>query len=594
MLWQGWFSLGLVAAVLGLLIATRLRPHVVMLGALTALVTFGVLDAKQALAGFANEGLVTVAAMFVVAGGIQASGGAELIVQRLLGRPATTRGAVFRLFAPVALLSAFLNNTPIVATMIPAVNSWARKIGVSPSKLMIPLSYAAILGGTLTLVGTSTNLVVNGQYRSITGEEGFSLFAITAVGLPVAIAGGLFMWLFFGRWLPDRRDDAPFANLREFTLEVAVAAGGPLVGRTVEQAGLRHLVRVYLVEIERDARVITPVGPEEVLSGGDRLVFAGDTDAIADLLRIKGILPSIGAAPDEQPQANLLERRLVEVVVSPHCAAVGQAIRDAQFRDRYGAAVLAVARNGERVKGNLGSTELEAGDTLLLEAGPDFVTRQRHSRDFLLVNDLDTEPPRHHRLAFAWLILLGVVLAAGTGVLSMLNAALLGALFMLAAGCCSLDQAERSLDIGVLLTIGASFALGAALDNSGAALFLAQTLIGLAGDRPWLLLVLTYATVSLLTEVITNNAAAILMLPIVLGMTTSVGLDSTPFVLAIMMAASASFATPLGYQTNLMVYGPGGYRFTDFLRVGVPMNLFIGAVTVGVLLLGWPLQGPAQ
>ncbi|MEQ9463696.1 MAG: SLC13 family permease, partial [Haliea sp.] len=458
MLWQGWFSLGLVAAVLGLLVATRLRPHAVLLGALTVLVTCGVLDAKQALAGFANEGLVTVAAMFVVAGGIQASGGAELIVQRLLGRPATTRGALLRLFPPVALLSAFLNNTPIVATMIPAVNSWARRIGVSPSKLMIPLSYSAILGGTLTLVGTSTNLVVNGQYRSITGDEGFSLFAITAVGLPVAIAGGVFMWLFFARWLPDQREHAPFANLREFTLEVAVAAGGPLVGRTVEQAGLRHLVRVYLVEIERGARIITPVAPEEILLGGDRLVFAGDTDAIADLLRIKGILPSVATTENEQPPANHLERRLVEVVVSPHCAAVGQAIRDAQFRDRYGAAVLAVARNGERVRGNLGSTELEAGDTLLLEAGPDFVTRQRYSRDFLLVHDLDTEPPRHQRLVFAWLILLGVVLAAGTGLLSMLNAALLGALFMLVAGCCSLEQAERSLDIGVLLTIGASFA----------------------------------------------------------------------------------------------------------------------------------------
>jgi di/tricarboxylate transporter len=589
MVWQGWLSLGLVGVVLALLIATRLRPHVVMLGALTVLVTSGVLSAGQALAGFANEGLATVAAMFVVAGGIQASGGAELIVQRLLGRPTSARGAMLRLFAPVALLSAFLNNTPIVATMIPAVNSWARRINVAPSKLMIPLSYAAILGGTLTLVGTSTNLVVNGQYRSLTGAEGFSLFAITAVGLPVALAGAAFMWLFFARWLPEQRDNAPFANLREFTLEVAVAPGGPLVGKTVEQAGLRHLVRVYLVEIEREEQVISPVGPDETLCGGDRLVFAGDTDAIADLLRINGVVPSTQVTAEAAPLRDRAERRLVEVVVSPHCAAVGQAIRDAQFRDRYGAAVLAVARNGERVRGNLGSTELVAGDALLLEAGPDFVTRQRHSRDFLLVNDLATEPPRHDRLYLAWCILLGVMLAAGTGILSMLNAALIGALLMLLAGCCSLEQAERSLDLTVLLTIGASFALGAALEQSGAALFLAQGLISLGADRPWLLLVLTYFTVSVLTEVITNNAAAILMLPIALSVAANSGLDPEPFVLAIMMAASASFATPLGYQTNLMVYGPGGYRFTDFLRVGVPMNLFIGAVTLGVLLLGWPL-----
>jgi len=312
--------------------------------------------------------------MFVVAAGIHASGGIDILVNRLLGRPLTLRSALLRIFAPVMLLSGFLNNTPVVATMIPAINSWSQKIGISASKLMIPLSYSAILGGTLTLIGTSTNLIVNGQYQSLTGGEGFSLFSITAIGLPVAIIGGLFMWLFFPRMLPQRRSGEGFENLREFTLEVSVASDGPLVGKTVLEAGLRDLERVYLVEIERGATVLTAVSSEERLQGGDRLVFAGDTQAISELLRINGIVPSAMAGELALSQARP-ERCLVEAVVSPHCAAIGQAIRDARFRDRYGAVVLAVARNGERIPGNLRAIKLQAGDTLLLEARPAFVSR---------------------------------------------------------------------------------------------------------------------------------------------------------------------------------------------------------------------------
>jgi len=548
----------------------------------------GVLGAEEVLAGFGNPGLITVAAMFVVAAGLEASGGIDLLVNHLLGRPTSVPRAQFRIAAPVTVLSAFLNNTPLVAAMIPALHAWSRKIGVAPSKLMIPLSYSAVLGGTLTLIGTSTNLVVNGQYQALTGNPGFQLFDITPVGLPVAIVGVIFMLLVFPRLLPDRKDGTPFANLREFTLEVAVAPNGPLVGKTVEQAGLRHLRRIYLVEIERDGNIVTAVPSQEKLRGGDRLVFAGDTQAISDLLRINGIVPSLdGEAPLSTERA---ERRLVEAVVSPHCDAVGHAIRDTRFRDRYGAAVLAVARNGERVPGNLGSIELQAGDTLLLEARPAFVSRQRYTKDFLLINDLDTEQPRHERAYLAWAILAAVVLAAGVEWISMLNAALIGAGAMLLTGCCSVNQAEKSLDLTVIISIGAAFALGSALEKTGAAAALANGFMAFSGDRPWLMLVMTYVTVMLLTEIITNNAAAMLMLPTVLAMTERANLNAEPFVFAVMMAASASFATPIGYQTNLMVYGPGNYRFTDFLKVGVPMNLLIGITTIAVLLIGWPLR----
>ncbi|UZJ44106.1 SLC13 family permease [Marinimicrobium sp. C6131] len=585
--WQGLLSLLLTLGALGTLIFTRIGPHLVMTGVMVILLVSGVLTPSEAFSGFSNSGLITVAAMFVVATGIHASGGIELIVHYLLGEPKSVRRAQIRVALPVALFSGFLNNTPVVATMIPALRAWAKRIDVPVSKLMIPLSYSAILGGTLTLVGTSTNLVVNGQYQSMTGEAGFSLFSITAVALPVAIIGLVFIIVFFPRWLPDRREKEIFGNLREFTLEVAVAADGPLVGKTVVQAGLRNLKRIYLVEIERAGAIVPAVGSEEPLQAGDRLIFAGNTEAISDLLRIKGIVASTNGEPTLGREHS--ERRLVEAVISPHSNCINQTIRDSQFRERYGAVVLAVARNGERVPGNLGTIKLKPGDTLLLEARPAFVSRQQYNKDFLLINDLQTEAPRHQRAYLAWGILLAVVLVSATGLLPILHAGLLGAAAMLITGCCSAPQAQKSLDITVLLTIAASFALGVALDKTGVARLLGETLVSLSGGHPWLILLMVYISVSLLTESITNNAAAIIMLPVVLEITEKASLNPEPYIFALMIAASASFATPLGYQTNLMVYGPGGYRFTDFLKVGAPMNAVIGISTIVVLILGWPL-----
>lgn len=582
--WQGWFALSLAGVALLLMSVGRFGPHLVMLGVLIVLSASGIVTADQALAGFSNTGLITVVAMFVVAAGIHHSGGVDLVVNHLLRSPRTVRSAQARIAFPVALLSGFLNNTPVVATMIPAVHAWSRKIGISPSKLMIPLSYSAILGGTLTLIGTSTNLVVNGQYQQLTGEAGFSIFSITAVGLPVAVIGVAVMLLVLPRALPDRKDQQKFGSMREFTLEVAVAFDGPLVGKSVGEAGLRELERLYLVEIERDGSVVTAVPSEERLRGGDRLVFAGDTQAISDLLRINGIVPSVH---DDEPSLSKdrAERRLVEAALSPQSEVLGLTIRDARFRDRYGAVVLAVARGGERVSGNLGNIRLKTGDVLLLEARPAFVSRQRYAKDFLLINDLETETPRHDRAYLSWGILLVLVVAAAFGVLSMLNAALMGAALMVLSGCCSVGQAQKAVDVPVMLTIAASFALGAALQETGAAAFVAEGILNVSSGHPLLTVLLVYFSVSVLTEVITNNAAAVLVLPIVLSMTASLGIASEPYVIAVMMAASASFATPLGYQTNMMVFGPGGYRFMDFVKVGLPMNLFIGLVTVGVISL---------
>ena len=587
--WQGWFALAITLMVLVILAFTRIGSHLVLMGALTILSVSGVITAKDALAGFSNEGLITVAAMFVVAAGIHASGGVDLLVQHLMGHPKTVRKAQSRICVPVTMLSAFLNNTPLVATMIPAVHSLAKKIDIAPSKLMIPLSYAAILGGTLTLIGTSTNLVVNGQYQSLTGNPGFSLFSITPIGLPVALIGVIFMLWWFPRALPNYRNEPLREKMREFTLEVAVANNGPLVGKTVQQAGLRNLKRVYLVEIVRDAHILTAVAPDEILMGGDRLVFVGDTEAISDLLRINGLIPSTHEG-DSVLIGKQSERRLVEAAISPHSECIGDTIRESNFRSRYGAVVLAVARNGERVAGNLGSIQLQAGDTLLLDARPDFVSRQRYNKDFLVINDLDSEPPRHQFAYAAWAILFGIIGLASFEITSMLNAALMGAAAMLVTGCCSVNQAQKSLDLSVIITIAASFALGAALKSTGVTTVIADLVINLSGGDALLILILTYVTISILTEIISNNAAAVLMLPIVIDMTNTAHLNTEPFIFAIMMAASASFATPIGYQTNLMVQGPGDYRFSDFLKVGIPMNIVIGISTITIIALLYPLQ----
>ncbi|MGR9046308.1 MAG: SLC13 family permease [Gammaproteobacteria bacterium] len=586
--WHGWLTIFLTVGVLMTLVFSRLTPDIVLMSALTLLSVSGVLDAKQALAGFSNDGLITVAAMFVIAAGVRASGGVEWLVNSIFGYPRGPRGALFRLVLPVALLSGFLNNTPVVATMIPAVTRWSKRIGVSPSKLMIPLSYASILGGMLTLIGTSTNLVINGQYQTLTGRNGFALFDVTLIGLPVCLAGVAFIILLMPVLLPDRQSAAEqFADRKKFTFEVAVAINGPLDGVTIAKAGLRNLQRIYLAEIERQGSIVTAVSPEETLRGGDRLVFVGETSAIVDILRINGLVPSDSQMPAIEKAAP--ERCLVEAVVSLHCDSIGSTIRDSQFRDRYGAVVLAVARNGEAIQGNLGSIELQPGDVLLLEARPAFVTRQRIQRDFLLINDLAESRPNHDRAKIAWILLLLVIVLATSGVTSMLNAALLGAGFMVITGCCSINEAQRSLDLTVLITIAASFALGNALQSSGAAGFLANRILAAADGNAWVLLGLSYIAVSLLTEVITNNAAALLMLPIVLAMTEALGLNPEPFAFATMMAASASFATPIGYQTNLMVYGPGGYHFKDFLTVGIPMNIIAATVSIALIPLIWPL-----
>ncbi|WP_043527752.1 SLC13 family permease [Litchfieldella xinjiangensis] len=585
---DAWLTLLVVSVVFPLMAFTRLGADMILLGAVVVLLTLGVIGPQEALAGFSNTGLFTVAFMYVLVASIRETGGIDLIIRYVLGRPRHEGSAQMRLLLPVAALSAFLNNTPVVATYIPAVLSWSRRLSLPAHRFLMPMSFASILGGTVTLFGTSTNLVVNGMLMDRYPSLAMGLFDIAWVGVPVAVVGLTYLLLIGRRLLPERRGLAQaFDNPREFTIEMEIDPQGPLVDKTVEEAGLRHLQELFLVEIERGGNVVSVVGPGEKLKACDRLVFAGTSAGAVELQQVRGLVPSLHG--QSSLEKDYRERRLVEAVVSDQCQFVGQRIREGHFRTQYGAAVLAVCRNGERVAGNLGQVRLQPADVLLLEARPPFIERHRQSRDFLLISQVNGQArPVHEKAWLAWSLLLGVVALATSGVMSMLNAAMLGAALSVASGCCSIGAAKRGLDTQVLLTIAASFGLGAALQSSGAAAALASAALGLAGGDPLLLLIGTYVLVALLTEMVTNNAAAVITFPIIMSSAESLGVSPMPYVVALMFAASASFITPIGYQTNLMVYGPGGYHFSDYLRVGGLLNLIVGAVALMVIPFVWP------
>ncbi|MFG0285669.1 MAG: SLC13 family permease [Phycisphaerales bacterium JB039] len=589
--WQAWTTAAIIGLTLAGLIRGRPGPDIVLAAAVALLVFTGVLAPAEALAGMANEGLATVAILYIVVCGLTETGAVRWIGQSLLGRSSSTLVATVRMMAPVSALSAFTNNTPLVAMLIPAVADWCRRQSISPSKMMIPLSYAAIMGGTCSLIGTSTNLVVNGLWRQ-TDHPSLGFFEIAWVGLPCAIIGTLYMLLVGRRLLPQRKAVLSFDDdARSYTAEMIVEPGGPLVGRSIEQAGLRGLPGLYLAEIDREDDILPAVGPSVVLHGGDRLVFVGVIDSIVDLKKIRGLEP----APDQivKLDAPRPQRQLVEAVVSRSNPLIGRSIREGRFRSVYNAVVIAVARGGERIRRKMGDIVLEPGDTLLLEAPTSFADQQRLSRDFYLVSPVaDSAPVRHERAMTSLAILLVVIMVAvaqpfGFGVL---HAAVLGAGLTLAARCCTGAQARRSVDWQVVIVIAASLALGVAMERSGLAALLGNQLASISVEQPWLALAMVYLATMLLTEMITNNAAAVLMFPLAQAAALKMGVDFKPFVMAIMMAASASFSTPIGYQTNLMVLSPGGYRFADYLRVGLPMNLLLMTVTLILAPIIWPLS----
>jgi di/tricarboxylate transporter len=604
--WEAAVTALVVTLMFGALVRNLVPPDIALPAGAVVLTSLNAVSprfpsAAQFAAAFGNEGLLTVGVLFVVAAGLTETGGLSLITERFLGRPRSVRSAQLRLMAPVAAASSVLNNTPVVAMFLPVVEEWSRRNRLSVSKLLIPkllipLSYAAIFGGCLTLIGTSTNLVVQSLMiqarKTDPGMPVMGMFTIGAIGLPAAVVGIAYVLLVSGRLLPERRSPrTELADAREYSVEMMVVPGSAIDGVSIEEAGLRHLPGVFLAAIERDGETLAAVGPEHVLRGDDRLMFVGVVDSVVDLQRLRGLAPATDQVFKLDSPRH--DRCLVEAVVSPTSPLAGKGIREGRFRSRYDAVVIAVHRNGERIRAKIGDIVLQPGDTLLLEAHPRFLKAHRNNRDFLLMSALDDSSPRRYERTWVALLILGglVALAGLESVfgLSLLNLAFVAGGLMVATRCCSIEQARRSVDWSLLLTIGAALTVGGAIQTTGLAGVVADGMLGVVDTAgPWVVLAQVYLLTLLFTELVTNNAAAALAFPIAHAAAARLGVNVMPFALAVAMAASAGFATPLGYQTHMMVYGPGGYRFSDFVRIGLPLDLVIAAVAVGLLPVVFP------
>ncbi|MFP5320341.1 MAG: SLC13 family permease [Acidimicrobiia bacterium] len=583
---DAWITAATLVVMLATLVLDRASPAAVVLAATFSLLLLDVIDAGAAFAGFSNPAPITVAALYVVARAAQKTALLSALTTRLLG-PGGGRSSLARLLAPTAAASTVFNNTPLVAMLIPDVQSWCRSRGLPASRYLLPLSYATILGGVVTVLGTSTNLIISGLLQQRTGEA-LGIFEITPVGGPVALVGLAVLLVVVPLLVPDRLSatEQAEAESREFTMDMEVVPGGPLDGRTVAEAGLRELEGVFLVSIDRGGQLVSPVSPDRRIDEGDVLTFVGKVDHVVDLQRIRGLRST------EQKHLIAIDsprQAFYEAVVGRSSPLVGKTVREAEFRGRYQAAVLAVHRAGQRIDAKLGDVRLRHGDTLLLVAGSDFRRNWGDGHDFLLVARLGAEPA--HATAKAPLVgavTAAIVVLAALEVLPILEGALLGAGVLVLSRVLTFAEARDAVDLDVVLLIGAAFGLGAAMESSGLAGEVADALIGAFDGfgRVGIVFGVVLAT-AVLTELVTNNAAAVVMFPIAIAVAGPAGVDPRSLAIGVAVAASASFVTPIGYQTNTMVYGPGGYRFGDYVRVGLPLSAAVLATVTGaVLVLG--------
>ncbi|WP_259225126.1 SLC13 family permease [Salinibacter ruber] len=601
---NAWITVAVVMGVVGALMADVGRPDLVLLSGLSVLLVSGVVSPDQAFAGFSNAAVLTVGALYVVAGGVQHTDALSEL-DRVLFADTTRLGPVLaRFMVPTSVLSGLLNNTPIVAMLTPRLQEWADAQNIPASKLMIPLSYAAITGGMMTLIGTSTNLIVAGLMEA-EGYDPLSLFDVTWVGVPAALVVIAYFVLGGHRLLPDRGTSAPAAERRlgQNMFEVTVTAPSPIVGQTVAEAGLRDLGDAYLTHVRRGTEVLQG-RPGRPLEQGDVLAFNGSLAARERLLERPGLsrtLPHPDGTHDDPARYETLP--LYEAVIAESSNLVGTTLGEANFREQYQGVVLGIQRQDEPVTSPVGTTELQAGDLLIVEAPDDFEERWSSGsrEEFYLVAPRDgrarqggspehddEETDRSGRAPIALGLTGAMVLAAATGLAPIVTAAVLAALLMVGTGCIRPAEAQRALNVQVLVVIAAALGIGRAIETTGLATAAAQGVLSVAEPfGPVVVLVALYLLTNLLTEIITNNAAAVLMLPVAMAAASSLGAPPVAFGVLVAVAASASFLTPIGYQTNLMVMAPGGYRFSDYARVGWPVTLLVMGTSVGIISLVW-------
>lgn len=559
-----------------------------MAGGMVAVLVAGVVTPAEALSGFSNPAPITVAALYVLARAVEKTGALSPLVRYALGEGANQRKSLARMILPTAAGSAFLNNTPIVAMLIPEVTAWAEERGKSPSLYLMPLSFAALLGGVVTLIGTSTNVVVSGLLEEA-GAEPFGFFELSMIGLPLAIGGATLLILLAPRLLPVRRSvRRELERDRDFVVDMTVESGGPLDSKVVLDAGLRHLRSVFLAAIERNGDLLAPVTPDTVLHGGDRLRFVGRT---ADVLELQGIKGLTSAESPHLLDMDTDRARYYEVVIGPQSRLVGRTPAEVGFRERYQAVVMAIHRSGQRIDAKLGQVRLRVGDSLLVLGDAGFRERWRDRTDFLMISGgLGSLPVPTRKSLVVAVVAAAIIVLASTGLLPILHASLVGALLLVVSGVLTPTEARNAVDLDVVLVIASAFGLAAAMESSGLAQLASAGLVspfrGLG--QVGVLIGMVLATV-VLTGLITNNAAALLMFPVAVSTAATTGIDLRPLAVAITVTASVDFLTPIGYQTNTMVYGPGGYRFFDYTRLGAPLTLFVLACIIFVVPMVWPL-----
>jgi di/tricarboxylate transporter len=579
--------LGSIPPLLYVLITEKVRPPVAFFLLSIYLVVIGAVELQDFLNGFSNSSIATIFALILITVVIREHFNVLDLLDRFFYRAKSGRGFLFRMGLMVSAVSSVLNNTPVVALLIPYVNSWGRKAGINPSKLLMPLSFMAIAGGMITLIGTSTNLVLNGLLQQNDQPVlGFGAFFIP--GVLVTLGGLIYLVLIGFRLLPDRGDlvDQLKENIREYLVAAEIENSSVAIGRSVLEAGLRNLQGIFLLEIIREDKIISPVGPDEILEVGDTLVFAGDIEAISVLVKSeKGVSFSKHASFHEEEVSEI-----VEAVVPSNSILAGKMVRESNFRERYHAGILSIYRNGERLHGRIGDVRLQSGDLLLMVVGAGFERSQE--KDLLVLQKKLTE-----KRITGWrkpaLILISAIIVGMTiiGITDLFMGSILILATMILFRFLGMQTIRKEFDFGLLMILVGALTLGKALIGSGAGEIMGHTIISTTNSLPsgWVLLSLFVLTF-ILTSLVTNVAAVSIAFPLAVALLPDLGIPTEAVYLNIAFAASCAFATPIGYQTNLMVYGPGQYRFMDFVRVGLPLSVIYMAISLAWIC--WKYQIP--
>jgi di/tricarboxylate transporter len=587
MTWEIVLVLAILAGAVALFISERFPIDLVALLVLGTLLGFGLITPEQGISGFSNPATVTVAAMFVLSAGLQKTG-ATAVIGRLLVRYGRNHfTALVVVMSTVGVMSAFVNNTAAVAVFIPLVMIVANKRKVAASKLLIPLSYASQFGGVCTLIGTSTNLLVSAISEQA-GYGAFSMFEFSRMGL-ILFAAGTVYFLVFGRWLlPERQAQELSAayQLGEYITELRVGAGSPLIGKTVQESrlGEEHDVTVLRL-LHGEEKIWAPL--RQPLSEGDVLLVRGE---LQQLIGLRGSA-KLEMNVEFKLQDETLEPgdlRLVQALVAPGSRLVDHTLKELDFRNRHKALVLAIQRRGETIRDKLNTVRLGLGDALLIQAPEEQIARLREDESFIVLDEVDEPAMRRHKVPIVLAIIAAVVGLAALDVLPILVSALLGCLALVLTRAIDLEEAYQAVDWKVIFLLAGILPLGIAMETTGAARLISEGAIGMAGGLgPIAVLAVFYLMTSILTEGMSNNAAAVLLAPIAISTAQQTGIDPKPLLMAITFAASTGFSTPVGYQTNTMIYNPGGYKYTDFLRTGVPLSIVFWILSVLFIPMFW-------